>query len=396
MKIKKKFLKQFIEMSDSPLFSRKTVVGLLRSILEPIAGNNPPALIFTRLLQKEGIEGVIRRLEYCQNVEMYNYKDVAKNDDLVELEFILVTSARFSALLMWDFSAGSDKTATQIYFLLNSAVINEMFELMQDGLKKDFRDKFYEFKPERRDNSLMNSAVFKILEILNENIMEQEFQESEIGHSVSQQEFSQYRDSVTKNIREISHEINNQLSVLNIHAKLLEKEFGQSKKISVIKKVSELVTSLLGEMMGISDTNLENQSLYRAVSRAVTMVTPIAKERGNEIVFKGSEMKAAINEDKYISALINILKNASENSENDKIEVELTADGPFAKLSITNHGAPIADAKKIFNSGYSTKGTAGVGLVMSKRYLEVQLSMLELTKSDEDGTCFTITTPLAM
>ena len=44
-------------------------------MLEPVANQNAASLIFTRLKNKEGVEGLIKRLEYCTNVEMVDVNE---------------------------------------------------------------------------------------------------------------------------------------------------------------------------------------------------------------------------------------------------------------------------------------------------------------------------------
>ena len=84
----KKTLKGFLNSeyeNNEELFSKRTVNGLLRSLLEPIAANNAKSLIFTRFKNTNGIEGIIKRLEYCYNVEMFSFLDF---DAVLKDEFV--------------------------------------------------------------------------------------------------------------------------------------------------------------------------------------------------------------------------------------------------------------------------------------------------------------------
>ncbi|GBF22696.1 histidine kinase [Candidatus Gastranaerophilus sp. (ex Termes propinquus)] len=390
-------LKDFIKLSESPVFGKKTIQGLLRSILEPIAQGSTKAFVLTRLIDKTGIEGLLRRIEYSRDVEMHEFVDVAKKNNLIELEFVLITSQRYSALLIWDYSEVEEKNASQLYFLLNSVQINEAFEILQKNMKEDFSKSFYEFKPERRDNLAMNQAVFNILTLLNENVLENDFIEGQAANLFTQDEFNAHFESSRKYIKEISHEIKNQLSIMDIYSKILERNLGaDNKSLEVFRKSLNIVSSQLEELREFQNVQLAEKSLFETVSKAVEMLAPLLGERGNEIVFKSTKacIRANIDENKYISTLINIIKNASESTRDDKIEVELSKAGAFAKVFVTNYGEKIEEPGRIFASGFSTKNTLGVGLSVSKRYLQMQGSTLELEHSDESSTCFVITTPL--
>ena len=173
----KKSLKNFLDsefQNSEELFSKKTVNGLISSLLEPVAANNAKSLIFTRFKDTREIEGIIKRLEYCSNVEMFSFLDfdTVLKDDLVEMEFVIITSHRYNAVLLWDYSGTPNKDATPLYIKVNSKDVNEVFETVKDRLKTNFDEKFYSYRPERRENALLNDAIYNVLKILNENIKE--------------------------------------------------------------------------------------------------------------------------------------------------------------------------------------------------------------------------------
>ena len=129
----KKDLKNFFQRSyddNFELFSKNTVNGLLRSLFEPIAANNAVSLILTRFKHTNSLEGIIKRLEYCSNVEMYSFLDYDNilKDDFVETEFVIITSQRYNAVLIWDYSDSKDKNETKLYIRLNSKDVNKVFE----------------------------------------------------------------------------------------------------------------------------------------------------------------------------------------------------------------------------------------------------------------------------
>ena len=109
-----KDLKSLILSDDrlnSSLFSKQSIISLIRCTLEPLASENVSSMIFHRLKNTDGLDSIIKRLEYSRNVEMYNFldPDIIIKDDLIELEFILLTSSRYNAILMWDYSDDNKK-----------------------------------------------------------------------------------------------------------------------------------------------------------------------------------------------------------------------------------------------------------------------------------------------
>ena len=117
--------------------------------MEPLANENVPSMVFHRLKNPEGLEGIIKRLEYSRNIEMYNFldPDIVIKDDLVELEFILLTSSRYNAVFMWDYSDDVKKEVSQIYFVLNSKNVNQVFELLMENSKQNLSESFIRLNP---------------------------------------------------------------------------------------------------------------------------------------------------------------------------------------------------------------------------------------------------------
>ena len=260
----KKTLKGFLYSeyeNNEELFSKRTVNGLLRSLLEPIAANNAKSLIFTRFKNTNGIEGIIKRLEYCSNVEMYSFLDYDNilKDDFVETEFVIITSQRYNAVLIWDYSDSKDKNETKLYIRLNSKDVNEVFETVKTRLKVNLDDKFYSFRPERRENALLNDAVYNVLKMLNENIKENEFNSKEQELIANKLDVKTDKTQQDTSIRHCCHEIKNQLSVIDIYAKILEKQFGDDQNIALIQKSVSLIRLQLDDLRASVNINFKEK-----------------------------------------------------------------------------------------------------------------------------------------
>ena len=136
-----------------------------------------PSVIIHRLKNTENLDSIVKRLEYSRNIEMYNFldPDIVLKDDLIELEFILLTSSRYNAVFMWDYSDDEKKENSYVYMKLNSKNVNHIFEILSNNMKVDLKQKFYSFKPERRENDLLNHCISNIVKNLNEANNENEF-----------------------------------------------------------------------------------------------------------------------------------------------------------------------------------------------------------------------------
>lgn len=397
-----KNIKGLLEIEDSlsaNLFSRQTIVSISRCLLEPLVSNDVPSMVFQRLKNKEGLDGIIKRLEYSRNVEMYDYLDptVYIKDCLIETEFILLTSSRYNAVLIWDYSDDPKKNNSKVYFMVNSKNVNQVFDILQENTKPDLKEKFYSYKPERRENELLNHCTAGLIKNLNDVICENEFKDKALNFE-PEDEVSELK----KKIRHSSHEIRNQLSVLDIYSKILEKKFNDDKTAGLIRKSLSLISMELDGLKQFENLHLQELSIEKIIPHSIDMFTEIAKQNGNSIIFVNSTInndarQVLADESKFLSVLNNVIKNAIEFTRDDEIIIGLSKDENYAKITVQNHGEPIPDdlKDKIFKDGFTTReGGFGAGLAVCKKYLAEQLGSIELVCSNEERTEFLIKLPL--
>ncbi len=398
-KKQRKQLKSFLNLGNYSieLFSRNSMTTIIRALLEPVINQNAVSLIFTRLKNKEGLEGLIKRLEYCTNVEIIDTTNqgVLIKDDYVELEFIVFTSARYNFVLIWDYSYDSNKNYTNCYFLANSRAVNDVYETIQANLTKDYREKFYLHKPERRENELLNEALFNVLKKLNASIEENEYSQNE-DFIVDLSE----EDNNENRIKEISHEVKNQISIMDVYLKLLEKQLGNNKNIDVLKKTISIITAELNELKNYGESNIREFILQDVILEAIEIMSELVKTKGNKITFVSDhkyDISIFADENKLLSTINNIIKNANESSKNDEFTINLKPDKNSVYIDIINHGEKIKEENKklLFEKGFTTKQKGwGIGLYSCRKYIEELRGKLELLESTKEKTTFRITLPL--
>lgn len=398
-KKQKKQLKSFLnaEIYSDELFSRSSMTTIIRALLEPVANQNAVSLIFTRFKNKEGLEGLIKRLEYCNNVEMVDttVPDTLIKDDYVELEFVIFTSARYNFALLWDYSYDSEKNYTKGFFLTNSRNVNDVYEVLQENLSENYREKFYLHKPERRENELLNEALFNVFKKLN-NSIEENLYKSNDSMIVDLTD----ETDLEEKIKEASHEIKNQLSVLDVYLRIIEKQIGKNKNIDVIKKATANIVLQLNDLRSYEENEVKEIILQDVINDSIHMFEEVVKENNNKLVLNNSinyDIKLFAEENKLLSVFNNIIKNANESTKDDEIEIFVDIDNGFAIVDITNHGDVIEEEKKklIFEKGYTTKKKGnGIGLYACKNYIKEFGGKIELLTSNEAKTTFRISLPL--
>jgi signal transduction histidine kinase len=386
-------LKELLQKSDSRIFNKKTILRLIRSILEPIAQNGTPAMVFTRIINSEGIEGILKRLEYSELAKLYDLSDVKyiPNYSFENLEFVLATSSMFCVFLMWDYSKTDDENSSQIVLIMNSNSVNDIFETLQSKMSIDLKEEFYQYKPERRENFLLNEVIGSIVGILDENIVENEFRKQEEILTAKKIENGKKYEKT----REICHEIKNQLSVIDVWTKVLEKQQGECDSIGLIRKSTEVILEQIRELRREENFNIEKYYAQETIKTVIGMTKEILKQNNNTVLFSDKEQKTLvlIDENKFLIVLLNIIKNANESAKNSKIEIDLEEKAGYLNIRIKNNGPKIPDEikDKIFEKDFTTKEKGwGLGLFICRKYIEKMQGKLELAHSDKDYTEFLI------
>ena len=396
----KKQLKSFLNSNvyNDELFSRNSMTAIIRALLEPVANQNANSLIFTRIKNKEGLDGLIKRLEYCTNVEMIDVtnREILIKDDYIELEFVIFTSARYNFALLFDYSEDVEKNHTKAFFLANSRNVNDVFEVLQSNLNVNYREKFYLHKPERRENELLNEVIFNVFKKLNNSIEENSYKTSDnLIIDLSDE------DNMDEKIKEVSHEIKNQLSILDIYTKILEKENGKNKNIEVIKKAASIIALQLKELKNYESAQIKEIVVQDVIEESINMFGAILAQNNNKIEFKNSynfDLRVFADENKLLSVFNNIVKNANESSKDDTITFSINVENHQVNVDIENHGEEIdsKNCKHIFDKGFSTKTKgSGIGLYACRNYIESFNGTLTLLTSKQEHTIFRITLPLS-
>lgn len=384
-------LEELIKNSFSNYISKGTILGIIHSILRPIAYDSAKALIISRFKNKDDIESLIKRIEYLQNVNMYDLTDrsLLKSDDFKSIEFLLVTSARFNIFIAWDYSLRGNNLS-KIFFLTNSRLINDCFEIIQERMKIDVKEEFYSYRPERRENILLNEVLTNIIDILNKNVLENEFINKEEIQTAKKLE-------KLDEIKDIAHDIKNQIGVLNLNCAILEKKQGKSQELKAIQKTAEIMRLQLEEIKNI-DLEEKTAEIKDIIKNAVDMTKESLIKNNNkvEICKDIDEFCFKYPEKKLRSAIVNILENANDAVQGDVFTIDLARDGKLLNILITNHGSAISEENKheIFNSGFTTKEEGwGIGLYMTKKNIESLGGEIKLVDSTEEKTEFLIKVP---
>lgn len=417
---KKNELKNLIYIQENKPCNEQTVKGLFRSIVEPILEKDVESLVLCRLEEKSqnDFSGILKRLEYSKakvydfsdNSLSEKFKNVLKEKIWNKTEFIYVLAERFGAVLIFDYEESGIDGFAQIYTLYNSKNLSDAFEVINSNSSIDLSEYHEKTHPDRRDNDLLNNSIRKIVENLNET--NQEILISELtkepiegdGDLAARLEFLVSKSSY------VAHEMRNLLSICNLYSTIIEK---QNDKISFqdenvkksilnardcIRKSLKMTGNLLLDFKSLNSIDLKEHELQNLITMGIELAHVYANGKNIKIESEIEQTTGILaDENKFLSVLINLIKNAIESIGEDvagEIVIKTEVNDDNAKIIISNNGNSISKEiqERIFEAGFTTKSTGtGLGLAICKKTLEEQFAQLKLIKSDEDSTEFEIT-----
>ena len=400
----KKNLNNYFNNNDltiSKVYSTEIVKSVVRSILEPITLNSAKAVVLFKTDDNKGIESLIKRLEYSSDIFLKDFSQFQflKIEDGA-VNFVIINSQRYNCAFLYK---KIDENKYHIFLRLNSKLVFDIYEIVKDIFLIDYDEEFCQYKPERRENDLMNKAIYNLLDYFEETVKEGEYNSKIRDNYRSVNETNTtIRNEIIQNVKAVAHEIKNQLSILDIYARIFEKKANDTEITKPLRKSIELIKSQIEQFKEIDTVNLQEKDIKEIISQSIKLYSNVLKEKNNKLVLidemAGLEAKSFVDEEKFLIVINNIIKNASDSTKNDEITIKLQEIDGKIKISFTNHGEMIKleNQKKIFDTGYTTKKDGwGVGLSVCKRFIGSQFGTLKLEKSDKKETIFSLTIPLS-
>ena len=396
------YLKELIETQGNGFLTRQALKCWIRSAVEPLLDEPEAGVVLHRIENKDGLQGLLKRLEYSE-VETINYTDNSGN--LVEkvwanTEFLCVMTHRYVSIIIWD-NKTSDENTVRYYSLYNSKLQYEPLDIIKRNSKIDISPYQEKFNPDRRDNILLNASIRRLIENMDEATSD-----AVLGYAEQSVETLVDSDYAQKKSRVIAHEIRNQLSICDLYSEIIRKQAETNNfeaiqnSLKAINKALKMANNCLISLKTKENSVIEATSIKNVIETAVELSNVYLDGKNIEFQVETDEdFNIMADSDKLIAVIINLVKNASEAFiieddalENGKyIKIKTEKEESCAKIYVSNNAQGINEPEKIFNEGFTTKSSGtGLGLWICKKSIEEMMGELELSRSTEDYTEFTI------
>ena len=396
------YLKELIESQNNQIISKSALKCMIRAVLEPLVDCPEEGVVLHRVNNKTGIVGLIKRLEFS-SIPSYDFTDEGghlKEKVWANTEFFCVLTHRFVSIIIWDNKTES-KHFVRYYSIYNSKLQNEALDIIDRNTDVNIKDFQERFKPDRRDNPLLNLSVRRLVENLDEAT-----KDAVLGFAQVQSEKEEAE--ISQNIREIAHEIRNQLSICDLYTEIIKKtcakngikEDAINNAVKCISRAVKMAGNSLISLKSAEKGMIKPYKLKELIDNAANLTKVYFENKNVEYRLENDlNIKIPTDENKFIAVIVNLVKNAIEafNTQNDNPEMEkyikitTEEDSDFAVIRISNNAGKISEPEKIFTEGYTTKSTgSGLGLMICKKSIEEMYGKLELEHNDDDYVEFVI------
>ena len=419
MKNKFNTLHKYIFENSVKQYHKETVNGLFRAILEPVVSNQSfKTCIFFKLSDIENKKSVLRRLSFSEaltygfndNLSEFNIKNIQKDDIWGNTEFVVILGQRYSAALIWDFSVSENSDYTDVCILYNSKIIKEIAGKIAENSSVGIKELILKYQPDRRENSMLNNSIRCICSLLNDKNEDLIFNEEEKKHLVCTDDTIQTANIVAQKAKFIAHEIKNNLSIINLYTKIVEKrlinieiecETSESfnNALKNITNASENVSGLISDLRCLSAPYITEVNLKQLILNTVMMCAEKAEKAGVKIELENiDDIVISTDKTKFQCALTNIIFNAVEACKKSctiNIYSEVMPD--YISVFVKNNGdmIPPEIRNKIFEPDFTTKEKGnGLGLAICRKQLELVNGNIKFIHSNEKETLFEIVLPL--
>ena len=205
-------------------------------------------------------------------------------------------------------------------------------------------------------------------------------------------------------LQDISHQIKTPLTSMYMINDILTNEKDENikkefliKNKNQIERIEWLVTSLLKLSRLESGTvklKKEKINLKELIDKSIEPINVLLELRNIKLTKNIIDVNLVVDINWTVEALLNVIKNACEHTV-DKIEIVGSTNPLYTEIKIIDNGSGISkkDIKHIFERFYKgnhNKESIGIGLNMSKKIINLQNGLIEVSSKEGVGSTFII------
>ncbi len=220
----------------------------------------------------------------------------------------------------------------------------------------------------------------------------------------------QINNMKTEFLHKMAHEIKTPLTVMSGYAQLTDNQITYDEvtpdttaNLKVISSEAKRLADLVSNLMEMPTTPLTRAVLSKiSVSEYLRYITIVCRglleKNGNALVIKGHpELSIWGNMEMLVQMMINLAVNSNKHMQNGEFSVEVLEEKDSDTVTVLvadmGCGIPKENRDRIFDKGFTTNGTKGLGLAICKEIAHLHKGDITLEDNKGCGAVFKITLP---
>lgn len=218
----------------------------------------------------------------------------------------------------------------------------------------------------------------------------------------------QINELKTNFVNTMAHEIKTPLTVMSGYAQLTSRQIEKDKldentldNLGVISMEANRLSNLVTKLINMSYDehsidNLEQIDVQHILEEVMMICKQLLKTHNNHLLIELSDIPSiVINHDILLQVLINLTANANKHTHNGTITFKVEENKTHVVFRVIDTGSGIKDEyiDKIFERGFSTSQSSGLGLAICKDIIMDNGGEITLEYTGEMGTSFIFTVP---
>ena len=269
---------------------------------------------------------------------------------------------------------------------------------------KTISDKMIETRLDKRNQRI---EIDDASEEINNLVQSYNGMIDELENSAAQLAQSEREAAWREMAKQVAHEIKNPLTPMRLTVQSFQRRF-DTEDPDIHKKLDEYTKTLIQQIDTMSSiaeafSNFAKMPAQQNETLNVVFVTKLALDIFTEsyVTFgaEAEEITAKFDRTQLIRVITNLVKNAiqaTEETEDPKIRVEVKSENEMACILVCDNGHGISEelAEKVFEPKFTTKSSGmGLGLAMVKNIVETYNGTITFTSKADRGTVFRVTFP---
>ncbi len=201
--------------------------------------------------------------------------------------------------------------------------------------------------------------------------------------------------------RLIAHDLNNVITPVMHAPTLLRDEDSSEEAIEILEDAVGSLAALTRELKAIAHGQIPRydrrpEDILPILGKAITLTRNSGRPREFVVHQPAGELPVSMARSRCFRMFHNLLVNAVDATQDGgRIEVRVATEDGFVLIDVCDDGSGVQedDSTHIFDQGFSTKGSSGLGLALSRLVAEGHDGSLELLPQD-GGAAFRVRLPV--